>query len=42
MEKFKELTVTNDRLTMAQQMASGVIATRTINTIVNQMEKGLR
>ena len=31
-----------DRLAMAKQMASGVVATRTINAVISQMEKGLR
>ena len=31
-----------DRLALAKQMASGVVATRTINAVISQMEKGLR
>jgi hypothetical protein len=39
--KVQRVSSYYDRLTMAKQMASGVIATRTINAIVGQMEKGL-
>jgi len=31
-----------DRLAIAKQMARGVIATRAVNAIIGQMEKGLR
>jgi limonene-1,2-epoxide hydrolase len=30
-----------DRLAVAKQLAKGVFATRTVNSIINQMEKGL-
>jgi ketosteroid isomerase-like protein len=30
-----------DRVTLAKQMAKGVIATRAVNSIISQMEKGL-
>jgi ketosteroid isomerase-like protein len=38
--KIQRISSYYDRLTMAKQMASGVVATRLIKTIVGQMEKG--
>ena len=40
--KITHAQIYYDRLTLAKQIASGVVATRAINAVVNQMEKGLR
>jgi ketosteroid isomerase-like protein len=39
--KVQRISSYYDRLALAKAMASGVIATRTVNAMVGQMEKGL-
>jgi ketosteroid isomerase-like protein len=39
--KVQRISSYYDRLALAKAMASGLIATRTVNAIVSQMEKGL-
>jgi ketosteroid isomerase-like protein len=39
--KVQRVRMYYDRLALAKQMASGVVATRTINAVIGQMEKGL-
>jgi hypothetical protein len=40
-EKFQNVRDVNDRLSLAKQTVKGWMATRTINSIVKAMEKGL-
>jgi hypothetical protein len=40
--KVQRVQVYYDRLALAKQIAGGVVATRTVNALINRMEKGLR
>jgi limonene-1,2-epoxide hydrolase len=40
--KVQRIRSYHDRLAVAKQLATGVVATRVVNSIINRMEKGLR